>query len=46
MKTQKSSGGYWMLFGLVALLAAPMAVGYYVLPSAPQATVHAEAATN
>jgi hypothetical protein len=43
MNSQKSSGGYWMLLGLVALLAAPMAVGYYVIPSEPAPTVHADA---
>jgi hypothetical protein len=44
MQTQKSTGGYWMLLGLVVLLAAPLAVGYYVIPSAPASTVHADAA--
>ena len=44
MQSQKNSGGYWMLFGLIALLSAPMAIGYYVMPSTPQPTVHADAA--
>jgi hypothetical protein len=44
MQSQKSSGGYWVLLGLVALLVTPMAIGYYVIPSEPQPTVHADAA--
>ncbi len=34
MKSQTNFGGYWMLLGLVALLAAPMAIGYLALPKA------------
>ncbi len=34
MKTRSdSTGGYWVLFILVALLSAPLAVGYAMKPA-------------
>jgi len=31
VESQKSSAGYWMLIGLVALLALPMIVGHFAM---------------
>ena len=40
-KVQSSSGGIWMLVGLVALLAMPIVIDHMISSSAPDA--HAEA---
>lgn len=40
-ESNNSSGGYWVLLGLFALLAAPVVIDYIVHPSAANAEVEA-----
>ncbi len=44
--SQKSSGGYWMIFGIVALLAMPMVVDHFVNAPAPELHADASPVTN
>lgn len=41
--SKKNSGGYWMLFGLVAFLAAPIAIHHVMAPAVAEPSLHADA---
>ena len=44
--SEKSTGGLWMIVGIVAMLAIPMVIGHYTIAAAPEPTVHADAGAN